>query len=157
VHPHLRIRSKCVPYLKLLSEPRLRVGSQVVNVHWCIPVHLTLVVLSSHSILEYQEKQTLVPRPFLGPGQSVVIHRIWAYVAFVLFYLRVSLFYTKRLCQASWLSWWSDALTHLCSPFLRAGHAWNVGYAYCCGHPISIVNRIALKSKVLCITLSMIG
>jgi hypothetical protein len=68
VHPHLRIRSKCVPYLKLLFEPRLRVGSQVVNVHWCIPVHVTLVVLSRHSILECQEKQTPEPRPFLGPG-----------------------------------------------------------------------------------------
>jgi hypothetical protein len=30
-------------------------------------------------------------------------------------------------------------------------------YAYCCGHSRSIVNLIALKSKVLCITLSMIG
>jgi hypothetical protein len=44
VHPYLRIPSKSVPSLKLLSDPRLPVGSQVVNVHWCILVHVTLVV-----------------------------------------------------------------------------------------------------------------
>jgi hypothetical protein len=76
VHPNLRIPSQRVPSLKLFSDPRLPVGSQDVNVHWCNPVHVTLVVLLSHSILECQEKQTLVPRPFLGLGQSVAIHRL---------------------------------------------------------------------------------
>jgi hypothetical protein len=158
VHPHLRVHSKCVPYLRLLSDRHLPVGSQVVNVHWCILVHVTLVALSSHSIPKCQEKQTPEPCPFLGPGQSGVIHRIWALCNFCSVPpCSITLFYTKRLCQVSWPPWWSDPLTHLYSPFLRAGHAWNVGYAYCCGHPRSIVNCIALKSKVLCIALSMIG
>jgi hypothetical protein len=74
VHPHLRIRSKCVPYLRLLSKPRMRVGSQVVNVHWCIQVHITLVVKPFH--FGMSGKQTPEPRPFLGPSQSGVIRRI---------------------------------------------------------------------------------
>jgi hypothetical protein len=45
VHPNLRIPSKRVPSLKLLSDPCLPVGSQVVNVHWFLLVHVTLVVL----------------------------------------------------------------------------------------------------------------
>jgi hypothetical protein len=52
VHPHLRIPFEHVPSLKLLSDLDLPVGSQVVNVHWFLLVHVTLVVLSSHSILE---------------------------------------------------------------------------------------------------------
>jgi hypothetical protein len=79
---NLRIPSEHVPSLKLLSELRLPVGSQVVNVHWCLLVHVTLVVLSSHSTLECQEKQTPEPHPFLGPGRSGLIHRIWALCSF---------------------------------------------------------------------------
>ena len=49
---------------------------------------------SRHSTSGCQEKQTPVPRPFLGPGQSVVIHGIWSLCIFwttaSLFNLRVS-------------------------------------------------------------------
>jgi hypothetical protein len=36
VHPNLSIPSKRDPYLKLLSDPRLLVSSQVVTVHWIL-------------------------------------------------------------------------------------------------------------------------
>ena len=49
---------------------------------------------SRHSTSGCQEKQTPVPRPFLGPGQSVVICGIWSLCIFwttaSLFNLRVS-------------------------------------------------------------------
>jgi hypothetical protein len=63
---HLRCSDLCLP-----------VGSQVVLMHWCLLVHVTLVVMSSHSISECQEKQTPATCLFLGHGQSVVIRRIW--------------------------------------------------------------------------------
>ena len=68
---------------------------------------------SRHSISECQEKQTPVPRPFLGPGQSVVSYRIWSVChSCSVQPSGITLFYTRTLCWASWYPWWSDALTH---------------------------------------------
>ena len=71
---------------------------------------------SRHSITECQEKQTPVPRPFLGPGQSIVIRRIWSVCnSCSVQPSSIALFYTMTSCRVSWSRWWSDAITHQCS------------------------------------------
>ena len=68
---------------------------------------------SRHSISECQEKQTPVPRPFLGPGQSVVSRRIWSVCnSCSVQPSSIVLFSARTLCWVSWYPWWSDALTH---------------------------------------------
>ena len=68
---------------------------------------------SRHSISGCQEKQTPVPRPFLGHGQSIVIRRIWSVCnSCSVQPSGITLFYTRMSCWVSWSPWWSDALTH---------------------------------------------
>jgi hypothetical protein len=146
VRPNLRIPSECFP------------SRQVVNVHWCILVHVTLVVWSNHPTPKCQEKQTPEPCPFRGPGQSIVIRKIWALCSFCSVPpYSITLFYTKWSCWVSWPSWWSDPLIHLYAPFLWAGRAWNAGYAYWCGYLRFLAILIASIPKSIYVIPSMIG
>ena len=69
---------------------------------------------SRHSTSGCQDKQTQVPCPFLGPGQSIVIHRIRCFSSLCSVQpWSVTLFYIQRSCLVSWRTWWSGALTFL--------------------------------------------
>ena len=50
----------------------------------CIGVlmHVALVVRRDIPLRDVREKQTPVPRPYLGPGQSVVVRRLGGFVCF---------------------------------------------------------------------------
>jgi hypothetical protein len=76
VHPNLRIPSKRVSSLKLLSDPSSASGQPSSN---CALVYSSACYscgLSKPFNPKFQEKQTPEPHPFPGPGQSGVIRRI---------------------------------------------------------------------------------
>ena len=98
-----------------------------------------------HSIPGCQEKQTPVPRPFLGHGQSIVIRRIWSVCnSCSVQPSGITLFYTRMLCWVSWYLWLSDALTHQSSrPSILLRWLSNI-----------LSDVIALKSKEVGVILS---
>ena len=112
-----------------------------------------------HFTSQCPEKQTPIPCPFLGSGQSVAnpqIKRLCCF-CYVLSW-SITLLYIKRSCWVSWTYWWSDALT---PPYSRLSLSCSVSgmldRVYWCGFQIFLAILIALKSKDICFLPCVIG
>ena len=145
---HLRISPEYVHPLSLLSDLVCQLAAKLplcIRVFWCC----CACGPSRHFISGCQEKQTPVPRPFLGPGQSVVIFWIWGLCTLcsVMSYLRVS----HSLYQDVMLSF-MISLVNWCSytsklPSLK--FHWG-------DHQIFLAIFIVLKTKEVGVLLSML-